>query len=370
MQVLDWSAIRRYLPMDLEEIARETGAMSRKRGVESAEDLAHLLLMCGLPNASMARVSDWARQAGVANMNPSAVFFRLRDGEAFLKAMLSEVLAQAMPCQPPKLPWRLLAVDATAVCGPGSKGTDSRVHVVYDIGAFVPLSVELTGPEGGEGFGRHRSFGAGDLLLGDRGYAYRRSILSALSSGAHILVRFEFASMRLLGEDGLPLRPAEAAARVPDTGVVDIPVLLPGWDAPLRAIGERNPQGQPVWLLTDLAESEIPATGAREIYRLRWQVELFFKRAKSLMRMDRLPSRDGPTTRPWLLAKLLLAALAILVRDERFSPWGIGLEDIRQGGLDSVREPAPSRRPEALERPGQKSRKTTQGSTPTLLLEA
>ena len=46
-----------------------------------------------------------------------------------------------------------------------------------------------------------------------------------------------------------------------------------------------------------------------ELYRLRWQIELAFKRWKSLCHFDRLPNYRDDTILSWLYAKLLLALL-------------------------------------------------------------
>ena len=45
------------------------------------------------------------------------------------------------------------------------------------------------------------------------------------------------------------------------------------------------------------------------VYRLRWQIELAFKRLKSLLHIDRLPTRTVQTSRSWLYAHLILALL-------------------------------------------------------------
>jgi hypothetical protein len=82
-------------------------------------------------------------------------------------------------------------------------------------------------------------------------------------------------------------------------------------------VGSRNDEGTPVRLVTDLSEDEL-----RQLYRRRWQVELFIQRMKSLANLGDLPTRDGPTARSWIRTKLLLALLATLMAHESFSPWG------------------------------------------------
>ena len=55
---------------------------------------------------------------------------------------------------------------------------------------------------------------------------------------------------------------------------------------------------------------------------MRWQVEMAFKRMKSLMKMDRLPAQDPDLARAWLNAHLLSALLTedIVNQDDAFSP--------------------------------------------------
>jgi hypothetical protein len=61
-------------------------------------------------------------------------------------------------------------------------------------------------------------------------------------------------------------------------------------------------------LVTSLPAT-VPASEVLVAYRLRWQVELAFKRLKSLLGLDRLPAKSEPLARSWLLAHLILALL-------------------------------------------------------------
>ena len=64
-----------------------------------------------------------------------------------------------------------------------------------------------------------------------------------------------------------------------------------------------------VVLFTTVPAERMPTEMCLALYRLRWQVELAFKRWKSLCHFDRLPNYRDDTILSWLYAKLLLALL-------------------------------------------------------------
>lgn len=319
----NWDSMRRFLPFDLDTIAVETGALTRRRGVSGGEALVHALLLCGLPKASLERASVMAKDAGIANLNPTALFKRLSGSERLLSALFQHTLSFSAERGEVWNKLNLVAVDATCLCGPAAKTTDQKLHTVYDLSRGIPRFVEITDRYGGERLNRHSAFGAGDLVIADSGYGHNKSFLHALNSKARILMRFQFATVVLNDEDGNRIWEDEINRLVPQEDALDFVVFLPDWEHPLRAVGSRNDKGVPVWILTDLSQDELPTYELRQLYRRRWQVELFFKRLKSLLDLDELPTRDGPTARPWIWAKLILASLATLMAHERFSPWGV-----------------------------------------------
>jgi IS4 transposase len=82
-----------------------------------------------------------------------------------------------------------------------------------------------------------------------------------------------------------------------------------------------------VVVLTSLNSKDVSATQVLALYRGRWQIELVFKRLKSLLGVGDLAKYDPDSAKAWLQAKLLTALL--LERLEReaffFSPWGYPL---------------------------------------------
>lgn len=71
----------------------------------------------------------------------------------------------------------------------------------------------------------------------------------------------------------------------------------------------------------------LSAAQVLELYRARWQVELGFKRLKSLFDAGSAPNRDPEAVRSWIYAKLLAVLLIERLGEESrlFSPWGFPL---------------------------------------------
>ena len=70
----------------------------------------------------------------------------------------------------------------------------------------------------------------------------------------------------------------------------------------------------------ELANDEV----VLELYRIRWQIELFFKRCKSLLHLNQLRALDPQLVQAYCLAKLVEVAMIQLLAQEgeSFSPWG------------------------------------------------
>lgn len=80
-----------------------------------------------------------------------------------------------------------------------------------------------------------------------------------------------------------------------------------------------------VLVLTSTAAADFTPEEILEIYRFRWQIELVFKRLKSLLQLDELPAKDPDLARTFLLSKLLAALLLEDLTQNylAFSPWGV-----------------------------------------------
>ena len=83
-----------------------------------------------------------------------------------------------------------------------------------------------------------------------------------------------------------------------------------------------------VVVITSLASNRLAAADVLEIYRFRWQVELVFKRMKSLLDLDGLPAKDPDLARTFIYSKILAALLLddFTQAFVSFSPWGFNIK--------------------------------------------
>jgi hypothetical protein len=85
-----------------------------------------------------------------------------------------------------------------------------------------------------------------------------------------------------------------------------------------------------IFVFTTLSAEHCPAATVLEMYRGRWQVELAFKRLKSILTLGHLKKTDPQGAKAWLQGKLLAAFLieALIAAGERFFPWGYPLSPL------------------------------------------
>jgi hypothetical protein len=82
-----------------------------------------------------------------------------------------------------------------------------------------------------------------------------------------------------------------------------------------------------VFVWTSVPAEVLTAKEIMELCRPRWQIELAFKRLKSLMGLGHLPKWSDASCRAWIHGKLFIALLAerLLAAAEAVSPWGYRL---------------------------------------------
>jgi hypothetical protein len=297
-----------------------------------------MALAYAVSDLSLKDVAAWASAMSLAEITGPGLFYRLREAEGWLAHVLAQTLAAQVVASPMK--WLLRVVDATVINGPGPVAVQWRAHVLVDPATGGFRAVELTGQEGGEKLARHR-VQAGEVILGDRAYATARGVYAVGQAGAHILVRLNPVTMRICDENRKRIYLEKRERRVPKVGGIEYRILIPvppkptkshkTWDSakaiawiPARAIAGRTRDGEVIWVLTTVPLKQLPTASALELYRFRWQIELLFKRLKSLLHLDTLPSRQGPTAKSWMLGSFIGGRVSAAVSPTLRS-WGYKL---------------------------------------------
>ncbi len=320
----------------------------RRRCIADAATLLRLALAYGPGRMSLRSAAAWAGINDVANLSDVALLKRLRGAADWLGDIAGALVDDASVECPLTKVRRLRIADGSSISHPGSAGTDWRIHATYEPALARFTHLEISEAHGGEAFTR-TPLRPGDIILGDRAYARAPSLEKVVSAGADFIVRTGWTSVRLTTLDGevidwnatyAPMRPGEV--RQIDVFAEHSGRKLKGRGKPLfraRLIVKRkdaqaaekslkaarkshqkrryNQTMQPmtitaagfVMLLTSIPTEEMSAAEVLETYRLRWQVELAFKRLKSGLGIHRLPAKDERLARSWLTAHLIVALM-------------------------------------------------------------
>lgn len=353
----NWDVLRRFLPLGWEEQARISGALRRARGVADAESLLRTLLIHLANGCSLAETSVRARQSGLCQMSSVALFKRLRAAEGWLRWLAQQVRGVGL------LPAigvgrRLRAVDATMVSEPGSTGTDWKIHYAVNLGDLQCDFFELTDVSNGGETLRRVPIKPHDIMMGDRIYATPPGVAHVLDSHADIVVRVNRQTLPLFDPNGKRLNILRTVRRIkqgqPQAWHTSVPHPQGGWlkgrliavkrsaaatqlerKRLMRRANRRQQKvskqsldaAQYFMVWTSLPDS-FANVAVLEFYRLRWQIELVFKRMKSITGLGHLPKADPLSSRAWLHGKLFVALLVerMIAAASSFSPWGYKLE--------------------------------------------
>lgn len=168
-----FSDLLKRLPagLDLDALAFETKAIQRKRNIDGGANLLRLALARGPGGFSLRQTAGWVSLLEIAELSNPGVHYRLKQAVAFLAALVGRLLAAKTPGANLRWPGRTLRLaDGTCVSKPASKGTDWRVHGVFDLASGGFSHLELTDEHGAEALERGAPI-AGEIRIGDRNYA-------------------------------------------------------------------------------------------------------------------------------------------------------------------------------------------------------
>jgi hypothetical protein len=340
----DWATITSLLPANWEQLADKHKLLQLQYGgnkIRTASDLLRLILVNAGAELPLRQTVALVAQSGGPDVSPMRLHKKMCRAAPYLQELLCTVVGEQQQFAPERWSgYEISLVDASVVSRPGSVNGDARIHTRMCLTDLRYLQVISTAIDVGEGLWNFCP-APGELVIGDRGYCHGRGMAYAKNLGADVLIRFNHGALPVSTQSGealdlMPLLRALRTGRAHEVSVSahykdarNAPQALPGRLCMLRlpkAEAEKAKKrvlkehgsgvsaqtlemAQYLVVFTTADAKRLTAEQCLQLYRLRWQIELLFKRWKSLCGFDRMPNHRQDTIQAWLYAKLLSAVL-------------------------------------------------------------
>jgi hypothetical protein len=345
----DWSNVVARLggAAALNATARETKAFLRPREITNAVDLLRLILAYCLGERGLRLTAAWAVSMGLVDISNVALLYRLRQCGDWLAMLVGQVLAGAAPKASAGRLIRIIDGTTVPKKGPEARKNNElwRIHSAFDLPDERFGHFEVTDQQEGETLDRIPVV-KGEIRLADRAYLQPDRMAKVIEAGADVVIRAGWKSARWVDEAGNAID-VVAELRDASADLVDRPIWIKrkgGSLLAVRLVAVRKPQqaaaearrkarreaqrgGHTIskqtldaadWviLITSLKPEDFTTADVLALYRLRWRIELGFKRLKSLIGLKGPPGTSESSARPHILAHLLTILLLEPLVDE------------------------------------------------------
>jgi hypothetical protein len=347
-------------------MAVRSNALKGLRKDKSEEALLRTLLIHLSSGYSLRETAVRARQAGLADMSDVALLKRLRKSKEWLAQLCSSLfMERGVPVQGTS-DFKVRLFDATNVKEPGKTGSLWRLHYSVRIPSLRCDFVKVTGSSGagtGESL-KQFPIKSGDHVIADRGYATASGIEFVSEHRGYSLIRMSPHNLVVRDCSSQPMAWKERLGELQSSGQIG------SWSVRIPTAGHRSVAGRVcairktqaaieiahrnlrkrairtgeqlkpdtllyaeyVIVFTTFPEARFTTAEVLQWYRIRWQIELVFKRFKQIAQLGHLPKYDEESAKAWLYGKLFVALMAekLLSHARSISPWGcLWLQDAR-----------------------------------------
>lgn len=327
------------LPEGYKEACWETKAMSRKRGIQNEEALLTMCLYYAY-NRSLIEVQNYAKtflSLNISDVGFMKRFIRCNDWIKWINTHMTKEEHQ-MYAKPSQLEnYRVMAIDASDIVSRGAVKQTWRLHYAVNLFSMNSEMFQITPEKTGESL-KNFALQPKDLVLGDRIYATITGIEYCLKSGADFVMRLRSKAFLLYDNDGNTVKLSELLKSVAQESR-DFRVFYRNSAQelkPLRLCAVQKTDQEKeferkrthrqeskkqkklseetkfthnyFFVVTSLDET-FSAEQILALYRLRWQVEMVFKRYKSILNMGSMPTKTAKSSEAWLNCKMLIALL-------------------------------------------------------------
>jgi len=355
----NWKVLASLFPEGWQRMAWQSGAIERLREVPSPDVLLRMLMLHVSRGYSLRETVVRAKLTNRADISDVALLKRLRNSEAWLRLLCVELLQENVAYRLQEaISWKIRIVDGTIVKEPGKTGSQWRILYSIRLPSLVCDFFEVTATIG-EGSGESLNrlpVGPHELILADAGYCSVAGIEYVWQHGADVLVRGtpqsfvaysasgrrisllprlrtlskvgQFGEWRVaLHAQGSAFAGRLCAVRKSDCAIQQAHRRLQRKASRKQMITRPGTLEFAKYVTVFTTRSSGSTADVLSSYRMRWQIELVFKRLKSLAQLGHVPKHDDRNCRAWLYGKLLIALLTQkLIRIGRaISPSGCSL---------------------------------------------
>jgi len=348
--------VLRLLPEGWESKAKELGALRRAREIKTPEELLRLILLYLTEGKSFAGTSALMQLMGESSLTKKAIHKRVRNSAEWLQWLCENIYRRAglIVAKPAWLQNKnVLLVDGTEDVKCGVRRQCYMLHYSLDLFTLAAREFVITDRKTGEKLRNFKKVGKNDIVIGDRIYGTLPGIAYLKQQKSGYVLRIKSRGFTIYNGKGQKIDLLKRLSKLKEGKIADISaqcILHDDEYEPIRICAirkgieserkglkrltkenQRKHGGKPVTELqkennkyiivaTSLGD-ETSAAEVMELYRARWQIEMAFKRLKSLFRYNDLPAKHSKSALAWFYGKLLLAALCeTLVNTGRFSP--------------------------------------------------
>ena len=312
-----------------------------------------LLVLFHLMNGtSLLEITVVAKKLKIGEFSDVSFMKRLAKCENWFTAISQKLLCKVVTDYQ-KPAWlngyTVVAADATEVAEKGRAKRIFRIHYLLDIFNLSCADFKITKQKTGETLANF-NLAEKMLVIGDRAYSTINGISHCYKNGADFILRMRKNSFNPVDENGNSINIIDAFEALMQGEYSDIKAFAKnktGEIFPVRICAKRKTEEQMavtrkamakvqrthkfkyseeakllnnyIVVITTLGD-DVSAEQILETYRLRWQIEICFKRLKSILNIGEMPKKTDGSTMAWLCGKLMVALLIESVLASSFSP--------------------------------------------------
>lgn len=360
----DWNFLTSFLPRGWQELAKEKKAVVRPlRSFDSVDSMLRGLMLHIGRGYSLKETSARLKASKITNISDVGILDALRKSEYWLQELCYRLYFEqegfSLPTQNLGNK-KVRLIDGTIVREPGKTGSQWRINYSITMPELRCNYFDLVSAKGkgnGESIRRY-PIEANECIIADRGYSRIEDIFYVKANNSDMIVRVNHRMLPLYKEDDsrfdleLNLKELEKSGDIKDFRIyikndqgeklygricairksrestrISVKKIKHKACKNSREVSEESLElAKYIIIFTTLDQTYSPQL-ILDWYRIRWQIELAFKRLKSLAGLGHLPKYSDASSRAWLYGKLLIGLLAdkILRVTKTISPWGYSL---------------------------------------------